>query len=94
MKLVIDKPALDYIKEKGKVINIDLITSGSCCAKLTEPKVKFGNPKLIQKFDEYFVDDVQVYVNKFIRLKDDALTISLNKVLGIKSFYVTGVEII
>lgn len=93
MKLDVDKDTIEYIKTKGKVINIDLYTSKSCWVKIPEPKVNFGKPKLIQQFDEHSIGDVIVYVNRFIESKGDVLTIRLNKFLGIKSIVVSGVKL-
>ncbi|MDF2671790.1 MAG: hypothetical protein K0R09_55 [Clostridiales bacterium] len=94
MKLVVDKATIDYVKGKGRVINIDLYTSKSCCAGITEPIVKFGDPKLIHQFDVYFIDDIKIYVNRFIQPRDDGLTLHLNKFLGIKSISVSGVKML
>ncbi len=55
--------------------------------------MNFGKPKLIQQFDEYNIDDVIIYVNKFIEAKNDVLTIKLNKFLGIKNLLVSGVKL-
>ena len=65
MKLMVDKATVDYIKGKGRIINIDLYTPKSCCGGIAEPVVNFGDPKLIQQFDEYFIDDIKIYVTYY-----------------------------
>ena len=94
MKLMVDKATVDYIKGKGRIINIDLYTPKSCCGGIAEPVVNFGDPKLIQQFDEYFIDDIKIYVNKYIQPRNDELTIKLDKFLGIKNISVSGVKIL
>lgn len=92
MILDIEDKALDFIREKGKIVAIHLFASKSCCVSLSEPKVTFGKPENIQKFDEYIIDDVFVYTDKFIEVKDEELKIQFNKVLGVKYLSVEGVK--
>ncbi|TDT63650.1 CC/Se motif family (seleno)protein [Fonticella tunisiensis] len=94
MKLEVDRAAIEYIKEKGAVISVDLYTSKSCCITITEPVVTFGKPELTQQFNEYTIDDIKIYVSKFIHLRDDIMSIKLNKFLGIKNISVSGVKML
>lgn len=55
--------------------------------------MSFGKPKALQQFNEYNIDDITIYVNKFIEPKEDSLTIKLNKFLGIKSIHVSDIKI-
>jgi len=68
MKLDVDKATIEYIKKKGNIINVELYTTNSCCVAVAEPTVKFGKPELVQQFDEYIIDDITIYINKFIEL--------------------------
>jgi hypothetical protein len=94
MKIEIDKATIEYIREKGSVVNIDLYTANSCCGGITEPVVNLRKPELIQQFDEYTIDDVKIYVSKFIHLKGEVLTLELKKFLGIKNISVSGVKML
>lgn len=93
MKLDIEDKALDFIREKGKIVNINLFTPKSCWVSLSEPKVSFGKPKSIQNFDEYTNDDVIIYIEKFIEPKGEELIIKFHKVLGIKYLSIEGVKL-
>jgi len=92
MQFNVDKTTIEYIKQKGKIINIDLYSAKSCWIKILEPNVNFGKPKLLQKFNEYKIDDITIYVNKYIEPKEESLTIKLSKFLGIKNLSVYGVK--
>ena len=92
MKLDIEKAALEFIRKKGKIISISLSTPKSCCVSLSEPKVTFGKPKLVQNFYEYTIEDVSIYIDKIIEPKEEALGIKCNNVLGIKYLSVYGVK--
>ena len=93
MKLDIEDKALDFIREKGKIVNINLFTPKSCWVSLSEPKVSFGKPKSIQNFDEYIIDDVSVYIEKIIEPKGKELKIKFHKILGVKYLSVDGVKL-
>ena len=62
MKVDLEAKALDFIRDKGKIVTIDMFTPKSCWVSVSEPKVTFGKPKSLQNFDEYIIDDVSVYI--------------------------------
>lgn len=92
MKLDIDKAAIEYIKQKGSIINIELVSAKNCWVGISEPTVSFGKPKVVEKFDEYTIDGITVYISNIIESTDDSLTIKLSKFLWIKKISVYGVR--
>lgn len=94
MVIDIDKKTIDYIKEKGGVINIDLFTAGSCCIEITEPVVNFSIPDKVFQFDEYDIEGIKIFVSKFIHMRDEKLTIKLKSLIGIKTISLSGTRLL
>ena len=95
MNIIIDKKAADYIKKHSKDNAITLlvtVTGGGWC-RVQSPTVKMGKPSKLETFDLYNVDNIDVYVKRGTRSRNNTLKVFIKRILFIKSIEVDGMLI-
>ena len=93
MKINMDGKAKEYIETKSsdKSINISINRVGSGWCQSFEPSVRMGRPYNIDTFDNYKVDNIDVYIQKGIIARHNEINIGLNKFIIFKSLNVDGI---
>jgi hypothetical protein len=91
MTLSITDDAKLYISKNGSVIYFDDYPSiGTCVGEIKfPPSIKIGIPKDPSKFEIAEINEVKVYLPKYIQYNRD-LTIKLKKSLGKKQLVIEG----
>lgn len=60
--------------------------------KFRHPSVHYAKPRHLENFDEYLVDDINVYVQKNIQCDNDTLVFVKDKYTGSKKCTVKGIN--
>ena len=93
MNIYIDDMAKDHIRNKSRDKSISIImkkVGGGWCVSY-EPSVQMGRPPNKDKFTVEKVDDIDVYILKGFKAKNNRLDIKLGKFLWIKTLNVVGI---
>ena len=65
--------------------------SGNIYSK--HPRIRYHEPKHLEQFDKYIIDDIVVYVSKKVKAYDDKLKFVHEKMFGIHRCHVTGLNL-
>jgi hypothetical protein len=90
----IDPKVVDYLKHKhSHCITIKTVEGKGGCGIPVEPQVEIKEPKNLERFDHFEVDNVDIYLKKGLSV-DEHLYFKLSSILGLKSIKVTGLNFI
>jgi len=94
MIINIDKKAEEYIKSNSTDNTIQVIAEriGRGWCQTYQPSVKMGKPTYEDSFNLYKVGDINVYVLKWLRTRDEEIRITLSRFLWTKYLYVDGIS--
>jgi hypothetical protein len=95
MKIKITDNAIKYLeKKKEKIITIDLFVAG-CCVEIGEPIIKLGTPPQdLHKYNVFYEGEYTIYFYKGADVREEGITITLNKFLGMESLEVKGINLL
>ena len=96
MKVTIQNELNEYMHSHDHdTISLKLIhddySSGNVYSN--HPRIRWHEPKHMENFDKYIVDDITVYVAKNVRACDDKLEFVHEKLLGIHRCHVKGLNL-
>lgn len=94
MIINIDQKAMEYIKSNSTDNSIQVIAKriGGGWCQTFQPSVEMGKPLQEDAFNLYKVGDINVYVLKWLRIRDNEIRISLSKFLWINTLNVDGIS--
>lgn len=95
MRIIIDKDARDFIREKSSDNSITIVNvRGSCgWASFYIPSVLMGPPRDDKEYKVHEVGNIKVYIDADIRMKGDKFRIRLDKFLWLKQIKAEGIAI-
>lgn len=95
MVIHIDKKAEEYIKSNSPDNTIQVIAKriGGGWCQTFQPSVEMGKPTHVDSFNHFKSGDIDVYILKWLIVRDDEIRIRLNKILWSKTLYVDGISI-
>ncbi|RSK52365.1 CC/Se motif family (seleno)protein [Bacillus canaveralius] len=71
MNIQLDDEAHAWIKSKGKYLTVKTLEVKGCCAAGVQELLAIpGKPKDIQKYNEFIVDNLSIFIQKNIEIKD------------------------
>ncbi len=96
LNIVLQDDLKTYLKQHHHTeISLRLIhndyTTGNVYTEV--PRIRFKEPRDIENFDAYTVDDVQVFVDKEVKANDDTIEFFEESMLGIHRCHVKGVRL-
>jgi hypothetical protein len=88
MNVELDAESKKWIESKGKQLTVKTIEVKACCAPGVQELVAVpGKPKNLNRYNEFIVDNLSIYVQKNIRGKEK-LTLKLSGFSFLKSISV------
>ena len=84
MKIILDDSVKSYLKEHHHHdMTLKLQISDCCTGNINSkrPDISFKEPKHLENFDEYDIDEFRVFVQKDIDAYDDTLTFTDSKLI-------------
>lgn len=88
MNVELDAKSKKWIESKGKQLTVKTIEVKACCAPGVQELVAVpGKPKTLNRYNEFIVDNLSIYVQKNIRGKEK-LTLKLSGFSFLKSISV------
>lgn len=95
MNIIIDKDAAAYINKhsKDKSVTLYIHAGGGGWCSVQSPTVQLGKPEKAERFDLYAVSEINVFIKKDIKVRNDQIHIFLRKFLWIKDLAVDGMRI-
>jgi hypothetical protein len=71
MNFEIDNEAKKWLKSKGKPLTVKTIEVNGCCTVGVQDLLAIpGKPKALDHYDEFKVDNLSIYIQKNIKVKD------------------------
>lgn len=72
MEIIIDDELQKWLKEKGNHITIKKLIVNGCCAPGVQESIAVpGKPKNLNKFKQYKVEDIGVYIENSVSLNSE-----------------------
>lgn len=99
MRVVIEDELKEYMQKHNhdsislQLSNRRMRNANALTTKRIRPRIKYHQPKNVESFDKYNVDDIAVYVDKNLKTKDDTIKFVAEKTLGIKRCHVQGLDV-
>jgi hypothetical protein len=88
MNVELDAESKKWIESKGKQLTVKTIEVKACCAPGVQELVAVpGKPKTLNRYNEFIVDNLSIYVQKNLRGKEK-LTLKLSGFSFLKSISV------
>jgi hypothetical protein len=90
MKIEIEDQAKKWIESKGKHLTVKTVQVKGCCTVGVQELVAIpGKPKTLDRYNECKVDNLSIYIQKNIKIKDK-ITLKLSGIGFFKSIAVKG----
>lgn len=94
MKFIIEDKAKNYILKKNiKEIAVSVKAFSCWGGPQNVATVTVGKPKKLDEYNHFSTEELEIYVHKSVRLKEDYLTIDLEGFLFLKSLTVHGISL-
>ncbi|MEB1807420.1 MAG: Fe-S oxidoreductase [Bacillaceae bacterium] len=95
IQIIMDNKAQTWLRDKGKELTIQLPkTMGCCIGGPMELQTQLGKPKEITAFEKVTLDDLTLFIEKNLNLKDNTLTLELTGFGWFKSISAEGLRIL
>lgn len=96
MKVTIQKELSDYMHAHNhNTISLRLIHDDLSMGNLysNHPRIRWSEPKHVERFNKYVIDDITVFIEKDIKTTDDALEFIHETMLGVHRCHVRGLNL-
>ena len=95
MNIIISEKAKSFLKQKNiNCLTLNMVRGSICWGSISLPNVEYLEPAALNEYNHYLVDNINVYIYKFVKAEVGELKFVFKNFLILKYVDVKGIKLI